>query len=212
MYPAMGLEYAVSCFWVMHAFNSGVVFSAQSMCTNRTQWNTCSMSSPQITVFENSFPVQGRLKDALATRAGAFVHLPVLSRVASHEPRGPPPECTISSWSSPAKNQGPATFRRRRSHCILLSSSYRAHRVSKTPHSYEECIRRLESNLLVPRHLAAQNPELKNGSLEDKEGRIPGDPCPQATGSWQFDAVHGLHPDEAVTSFVHSFCPASSFV
>ena len=121
MYPAMGLEYAVSSSWIMQACNSGVVFSAHAICTgNRTQWNpsrlTCPISFPQITVSACNFRrglrgVQGRL-NALASRAGAFVHLPVLSC-------GAPLECIISSWSSPPKNvsiQAPATCRRRRSY------------------------------------------------------------------------------------------------
>ena len=96
-------------------------FSAHAICTgNRTQWNpsrlTCPISFPQITVSACNFRrglrgVQGRL-NALASRAGAFVHLPVLSC-------GAPLECIISSWSSPPKNvsiQAPATCRRRRSY------------------------------------------------------------------------------------------------
>ena len=31
MYPAVGLEYAVSCFWMVQARKSGVVFSAHAI-------------------------------------------------------------------------------------------------------------------------------------------------------------------------------------
>ena len=79
-------------------------FSAHAI-SSLTQWNTscltCPVSAPHITVSAYNFPrglrgVWGRLT-VLAARAGAFVHLPVLSRVASHEPRGPTPEDIISS-------------------------------------------------------------------------------------------------------------------
>ena len=109
MYPAMGLEYAVSCCWIMQACNGGVVFSARAICArNRTRWSTahltCPISSPHFTVSACNFPwgwrgVQRRL-NALAARAGAFVHLPVCHELHRMNPVGP---CLSTSWSSQTK-------------------------------------------------------------------------------------------------------------